>query len=117
VNSRVLTLTELLSIQETLQARMDYPCGLGEVGAKENLLHVVVEVAEALNELNFKPWKAQLKFVDRQALATELTDILQFWANAALAMGFTAEELTDALRAKWEVNVGRIQAGEVQGHD
>lgn len=113
----ILDLTELLETQRALQARMGNPTGTGEAGAKENLLHVMVETVEALRELNFKPWKAQLKIVDRTALATELTDILQFWGNAALAMGLTAEELTHALRAKWGVNHQRIDTGEVvHGH-
>lgn len=104
---------ELLECQRALQAAMGNPTGIGEVGVKENLLHVIVETTEALTEINFKPWKTQKKLVNRQALATELTDILQFWANAANAMGFTAEELTTALRAKWRVNYERINEGSV----
>lgn len=115
----ILNLTELLTTQRMLQARMGHPTGLGEAGAKENLLHVMVETVEAMCEINFKPWKTNRFTVDRKALATELTDILQFWANAALAMGLTAEELTEALRAKWDVNHQRIEDGEVVGgsHD
>lgn len=109
----ILNLAELLNTQRVLQARMGNPTGTGEAGAKENLLHVMVETVEALRELNFKPWKAQLIIVDRAALATELTDILQFWANAALAMDLTAEDLTTALRTKWGVNHQRITSGEV----
>lgn len=109
----VLSLTELLGTQARLQARMGDPTGTGEAGLKENLLHVIVEATEALAETNFKPWKATRKEVDREALAMELTDILQFWANAALAMGFTPEELTNALRIKWNVNHQRIDTGDV----
>lgn len=109
----ILTLKELLDTQRSLQARMGNPTGLGEEGVKENLLHVVVESVEALREINFKPWKANKIVVDRNALATELTDILQFWANAALAIGLTPEELTAALRTKWGVNHQRIDTGDV----
>jgi len=108
-----LDLNELFAVQETLQDRMGWPTYLGEAGLKENLLHVIVETTEALAEINFKPWKATKKEVDRQALATELTDILQFWANACLAMGFTPGEISQALRSKWEVNRARIASGEV----
>lgn len=110
----VLDLTELMRTQKELQHRMGDPTGSGEAGCKENLLHAIVELVEAMREINFKPWKAAQKPVDRKALATELTDVLQFWANAANAMELTPEELTEALRSKWIVNVQRIQVGEVK---
>jgi len=109
-----LTFAEVLSTQQALQAKMGNPTGFGEVGVKENLLHVMVEAVEALREINFKPWKTKTHEVDRTKLATELTDILQFWANAALAFGLTAEELEQALRLKWTVNHKRIEANEVK---
>lgn len=103
-----INFAELLANQEILQAHMGHPTGFGEAGAKENILHVVVEAVEALREINFKPWKPMPFQVDRMKLATELTDILQFWANAANAMELTPEELSQALRNKWEVNYDRI---------
>jgi dimeric dUTPase (all-alpha-NTP-PPase superfamily) len=109
----VLNLTELLETQKKLQASMGNPTGFGEAGFKENLLQAVVEVTEALRETNFKPWKTKKITVDRVKLATELTDILQFWANASLAMGLTPEELSKALRDKWQVNQQRIKDHEV----
>lgn len=109
----VLNLTELMETQKALQSAMGNPTGHGEAGAKENLLQAVVEAVEALRELNFKPWKRGVKVVDRAAFATELTDVMQFLANAALSMELTAEDLSNALRAKWEVNRDRINAKEV----
>jgi hypothetical protein len=111
---RTIDFTELLDSQLTLQAKMGHPTGHGEAGVKENLLHVIIETVEAMREINFKPWKTSTKVVDRVALATELTDILQFWANAANAFGLTPQELTDALRAKWQVNYQRIKDQEVK---
>jgi hypothetical protein len=113
VGYNILDLYELLETQRTLQHYMGQPTGTDEAGLKENLLHVMVETCEALAETNFKPWKTTKKEVDRKALATELTDILQFWANAAIAMQFTPEELTEALRTKWKVNHDRIENGDV----
>lgn len=109
----ILNLDELLTTQNALQVAMGDPCGQGEKGLKENLLQAIVEVVEALRETNFKPWSSKKKQVDRTALATELTDILQFWANAANAMGLTPMDLTMALRAKWLVNRERINQKEV----
>lgn len=113
MTNKILDLTELLSTQKELQARMGEPTGVGEAGVKESLLHVIVESTEAMSEINFKPWKAKKFEVDLDKLATELTDILQFWANAANAIGITPEQLTEALRAKWGVNHQRIDSGEV----
>lgn len=110
---RILDLNELLTKQHELQLRMGFPTGQGEEGVKENLLHVIVEATEAMREVNFKPWKATKFVVDREALAMELTDILQFWANAAIAFGLSAEDLTTALRIKWGINGARIDSGEV----
>lgn len=109
-----IDLSELFETQRILHARMGDCTGVGEAGVKENLLHVIVEAVEAMQEINFKPWKAKRIAVDRVALATELTDILQFWVNAALAMDLTADDLTAALRAKWDVNQQRIDDGEVR---
>lgn len=110
---KILDLQELLATQAELQARMGLPTGVGEAGVKESLLHVIVESVEAMREINFKPWKAEKKLVNREALAMELTDILQFWANAALAFGLTPEDLTAALRIKWGINYARIDSGDV----
>lgn len=108
-----LSFMELLLGQDALQAQMGHPTGAGEAGFKENMLHAIVEITEALRETNFKPWKSVKKPIDRDALATEMTDILQFWANAALCMGLTPTQLTLALRKKWEVNRQRIDDGDV----
>lgn len=111
---KILDFKEMFNAQRTLQSSMGWPNGHGEAGCKENLLHAIVEIVEALNETNFKNWKKQKLIVNRIKLATELTDIFQFLTNAALAMDLTAEDLTLALRAKWDVNQQRIDDGEVR---
>lgn len=108
-----MSLDELMSTQAKLQARMGEPTGTGEAGLKESLLHVIVETVEAMREINFKPWKANQIEVNKHNLSTEMMDILQFWANGALAMGLTPQDLTSALRKKWGVNHQRIDDGDV----
>jgi NTP pyrophosphatase (non-canonical NTP hydrolase) len=107
-----LTFDELWGTQYRLQAAMGWPNGTGEAGVKENLLHVVVEAVEALREINFKNWKRNSVTVDKEALATELTDIIQFVFNAAIALDLDGVDLTKALRTKWEENRRRIEDGE-----
>lgn len=125
--NRSLDLEELLHNQRVLQDRMGWPTGRGVPGVKENFLALQVELVEVLTELPWKPWKkysdfgndftAGPEFLDRNAqarkkVAMEMTDVLQFWANAALALGFTHRELTTALRVKWKENHRRVDDGE-----
>lgn len=105
---------ELLKTQYDLQERMGWPTGNGIPGFKENMLAAHGEISEAVNEIPWKNWKpVGYKEVDRDALATELTDILQFVANAALCMDLTACELSGSLRRKWMENDRRIRDREV----
>ena len=97
--------------QLELQTAMGYPLGQGEAGFKEAILALIVEATEALGEVNWKPWKQTRKEVDHHKLATEMTDILQFWVNAALIMNLTPDDLMQALTFKWEVNKKRIEEG------
>lgn len=111
---RQMTIADVLTVQLNLQVAMGEPMGTGETGVKENVLAAIVELTEVLNEVNWKPWKRNnLKKVDRDALLTEMTDVLQFWANAVNAMEFTADDVALALSEKWSENHRRISAKEV----
>lgn len=114
MSERQLTVEAVLAAQQNLQVTMGLPMGTGEAAVKENMLALIVEATEVLGEINWKCWKRhQLKEVDRDALLTELTDLLQFWANAVSAMGFTADDVALALSTKWSENRRRVMAGEV----
>lgn len=113
-----MNLSRIMRKQKQLMAAMDWPAGAplpegNEGAAKSHLLAAIHECAEAMNELNWKPWKANKKVIDRDAFTTELMDIVQFVANAALVMDISAEELAGALELKWEENFARIKRGEV----
>lgn len=114
----MLPLTEVLRLQNELNERMGYPMGEKEDGdgstaIKENMLALIVEATEVLGEINWKRWKDTAKEVDRSKLALELIDVLQFWANAVNAAGFTAEEIGLAYHQKYEECNLRIERGEV----
>lgn len=109
-----LNLETIFNTQSNLQALMDWPGGIGQAGTKEMLLGAMVECTEALDEINWKPWKAHIpKDYDKEKFTTELTDIIQFVINAALCMNLTAEDLTIALQVKWVENYARIKEGKV----
>lgn len=107
---------ELLKQQSMLQERMGWSTGKSIDGFRMNLLAMIAEGIEALNELPWKLWKRYehgeylSSDLDKKILATELTDILQFWANLALCVDITPEELTTALVTKWKTNHQRIDA-------
>ena len=114
----MLSIEEILDRQHVLMKSMGWPAGEpiiegNEDAAKSHLLAAIHECTEAMNEMNWKPWKANKKPVDPQKLATELMDIIQFVANAALVMNLSSWDLERALREKWEVNFQRIEQGEV----
>ncbi len=106
-----MQLSEVLAAQAVLQGAMRHPMGYGEAAVKENALAAIVEWTEVLGEINWKPWRKERLAVDRTALAAELADVLQFWANAVNAAGLTADDVVAALRAKWKTNEERIKNG------
>lgn len=108
-----MTIQDVLAAQQNLQVAMGEPMGFGQRGVKENVLAAIVELTEVLNEISWKPWKPARDDIDRQALLTEMTDVLQFWANMINCMDFTADEVALALAKKWTENRQRIVRGEV----
>lgn len=112
-----MDMAEIVGQQFDLQRRMGFPMGDGEEGAKESLLAAYTEVTEALEEINWKPWRADRKEVDLHRFATELTDIIQHVVNAAIAMDLTAVDLAHALRGKWQTNHNRIENNETTRGD
>lgn len=109
----MLTIRRILRVQAELNAAMGNPMGIGQKGIKENVLAAGVELVEVLGEINWKPWKLEAKPVDRQKLLTEMTDVLQFWANMINCAGFTEDDVAESLSKKWIENHRRIAKGEV----
>ena len=107
----MLTFNEVHRRQSDLQMRMGFPNGFGEIGASENLFAAMMECAEAINELNWKKWKAEKNPVDKERFATELTDIIQFVFNAAACLELDEYDLATALIKKWDVNDHDIKSG------
>lgn len=91
-----MDLSTVMAEQHRLQQAMGWPCGHGTDAYRLNLLAFGVELGEATQELNWKPWKDAP--ADREALGTELVDALQFWANAVLDLHGVAAPEADDLR-------------------
>lgn len=102
-----------LEQQKSLQKHLGYPMGGDMEGAiKENILALIVEATEVLNEINWKPWKKEKREIDRDALLTELVDVLQFWANAVNAAGFQMIDIHMSYQAKLGECYARASRGE-----
>jgi len=101
----------ILKKQADLQSDMGFPMGYGDEAVKNCCLSIVSEVGEVLQEINWKPWRKKKVKVNNWRVLRELNDILQFWANAVTAMGYSHDDVKKALEEKWEINSRRAKAG------
>lgn len=76
---------------------------------QKEVLAIMVELAELLDEINYKWWKTPHP-VDQDAVKEELADVLHFFISLCLKAGLTADELYEAYLAKNAENFRR-QAG------
>lgn len=73
---------------------------------QKQTLAMLSEMAELLDEVNFKWWKNP-KPVNQDAVREELTDILHFFVSMCLRAGMDAQELYDRYCQKNEENFKR----------
>lgn len=76
-----------------------------------NLKSAILELAEAYNEISWKPWAQDKPFVNRESLVKELVDVLHFTGNVICALGVSDEELNQVYLAKMDVNRARQLRG------
>ncbi len=102
-------LDQIFQMQAALNAeiratrRLDY--SPSEWIQKETLA-MLSELAELLDEVNFKWWKNE-KPIDRSLVKGELIDILHFFISMCLDAGLTAEDLHARYIAKNQENFDR----------
>ena len=77
-----------------------------DVWLQREVLAMVSELAEVLDEVNFKWWKNE-KPVDRDAVCNELVDVLHFFVSMCLKSGMDASELFKRYVAKNQENFDR----------
>lgn len=89
-------LEHMLAIQKSLNDTIKDKRDLHGIAPMEWMqkytLALVSELAEMLDEVNFKWWKNE-KPVDEAALKEELVDILHFFLSMCLAAGMDAEQI------------------------
>lgn len=102
-------LDAIFKLQDQLNTYIRNKRGLDyspEVWIQKQTLAMLSEMAELLDEVNFKWWKNP-KETDNQALKEELVDILHFFVSMCLSAGMTATELFDIYIDKNEENFKR----------
>ena len=103
-------LEEMLRIQQLLNERIRDKRGLTGVSAEEWMqkytLAMLSEMAELLDEVNFKWWKNK-KPANPDALKEELVDILHFFLSMCLMAGMDAEEMYSIYLRKNQENIDR----------
>ncbi len=103
-------LEEMLAIQKVLNDRIREKRGLSgidrTVWMQRYTLAMLSEMAELLDEVNFKWWKNP-KPVNEAALKEELVDILHFFLSMCIAAGMDAEEIYRIYLEKNRENVAR----------
>lgn len=73
---------------------------------QKEVLAMISELAELLDEVNFKWWKNPQE-VKREAVKEELTDVLHFFVSMCLKFDISAEELYQAYLSKNKENFDR----------
>lgn len=84
--------------------------GLGHIGMEEwiqrETLAMLSELAELIDEVNFKWWK-NAKPVQPERVKEELVDILHFFVSMCIKTGMDANELCERYLQKNKVNFDR----------
>lgn len=102
-------LEEIFALQkkfdDDLAARRNLHFTPAEWIQKETLA-ILSELAELLEEVNFKWWKNE-KPLNENAIKEELVDILHFYVSMCVKMGISANELHEAYILKNKENFAR----------
>ena len=114
-------LQEIFRLQKAFNDDLIERRGLQGISDEEwiqkQTLAMLSEMAELLDEVNFKWWKNP-KPVNPVAVKEELVDILHFFVSMCLRAGMTADELYEMYLAKNQENFRRQQGlSEKKGYE
>lgn len=111
-------LDEIFALQKALQDRLKKERNLQDIGMEEWLqrqtLAMLSELAELLEEVNFKWWKNPHE-LSKEHIHEELSDMLHFFISMCLEAGMTADDLHRVYVGKNRENHMR-QDGTSQKH-
>lgn len=105
-------LEEIFTLQQSLNEDIIQTRGLTHVSQEEwmqkYMMAMFVEMAEMMNETNYKWWKNP-KTVNPDAIKEELVDVLHFFISLCIRSGMSAEELHRRYLEKNRENILRQQ--------
>ena len=110
-------LDHIFELQKKLQEKIKFERHLQfthEEWIQKQTLAMLSELAELLEEVNFKWWKNPHE-LNQQNLHEELSDILHFFISMCLEAGMTADDLYNVYVGKNQENHAR-QNGTSQKH-
>jgi len=109
-------LDQIFSLQNKFDSDLIKNRGLEDITPQQwiqkQTLAVISELAELLDEVNFKWWKNE-KPLNTDNIKEELVDILHFFVGMCLKSGMTSDELYQIYMKKNEENFNR-QYGKSQ---
>ena len=114
-------LETIFQMQNELDEDIKKKRGLDNITSEEwiqkKVLAMLSELAELLDEVNFKWWKNP-KEINSANLKEELVDVLHFFVSMCLSAGMTAEELFEIYISKNEENFKRqVGTSKKEGYD
>lgn len=114
-------LSDIFTLQQSLNDDIRKKRNLEEISHEQwiqkQTLAMLSEMAELLDEVNFKWWKNP-KPIDENALKDELVDILHFFVSMCLEAGMTPQELYDRYISKNRENFDRqLGLSQKPGYD
>ncbi len=105
-------LEQIFALQKMFDDQLCEQRGLGDITREQwiqkETLAMLSELAELIDEVNFKWWKNP-KPMNEAAVKGELVDVLHFLVSMCLKMGMTAEELCAMYVRKNQENFDRQQ--------
>ena len=103
-------LEEIFALQQSFQDKLKKERGLAELPMEQWLqkqtLAMVSELAELLEEVNFKWWKNPHE-LNNEHIREELSDILHFFVSMCIEAGMSADDLYRQYVGKNKENVRR----------
>jgi len=96
------------AFDEELARRRNLPAYTPEEWIQKEVLAMISELAELLDEVNFKWWKNP-RPLNLEAIKGELVDLLHFLVSMCLKLGINAEELYQGYVQKNQENFKRQQ--------
>lgn len=119
-NNAMDKLDTIFKYQKLFDSTLSDERNLNHIGKEEwiqkEVLALISELAELLDEVNFKWWKNK-KPLNEDNIKMELVDILHFFVSMCLKMDMSAEELFKLYMVKNEENFKRQQGlSEKEGY-